>query len=65
MADQFLKLTPDELKRYAPYHTWTEFTEGHDDYVLGNCSREPLEGGVEAQAYDRGAECAMRRAPRP
>jgi hypothetical protein len=60
--DTLLKLTDEEIDRYAPYHTWSEFTEGYDDYVLGHRAREPLNhDSVASQAYDRGAECAMRR----
>jgi hypothetical protein len=68
--DTFLKLTAAEIERYAPYHLWSEFTMGHDDYLLGalyghwTCRRpdgESLQEQVGGQAYDRGAECAMRR----
>jgi hypothetical protein len=51
-------LTATEIERYAPYHTFPEFAEGYADYTAG------LRGigydGVQGQAYDRGAECAMR-----
>ena len=54
-----LKLTPDEIERYAPYHTFPEFARGFSDY--NECIRWAWYDGVQAQAYDRGAECAMRR----
>lgn len=60
--DTLLKLTAAELERYAPYQMWSEFTEGFDDYVLGHRAREPInQDSAAAQAYDRGAECAMKR----
>lgn len=65
MSDNLLKLTPDELDRYAPYHTWSEFTMGHDDYMLGVTTGHWVDrsdpNSVGGQAYDRGAEFAMRR----
>lgn len=59
-----MQLTSEEIERYAPYHMIVQpyhwFKMGFDDYQ--NCqTRHDLEG-VPAQAYDRGAECAMRRA---
>ena len=53
-----MDLTPDEIERYAPYHTMPEFAEGYADYQ--HCKYREFDG-VAAQAYDRGAECAMRR----
>jgi hypothetical protein len=47
-----MNLTPEEIERYQPYHTMREFEQGFD-VDLGD--------GVGAQAYDRGAECAMWR----
>ena len=52
-------LTPAELSRYAPYHTLPAFTLGYDDYRRRSLRHNLT--GVEAQAYDRGAECAMLR----
>jgi hypothetical protein len=57
-----LCLTPSEKARYAGYWQMDEFTEGFDDWLLNINSREPANAdSVEAQAYDRGQECAMRR----
>lgn len=56
-----LKLTSEELDRYAPYHTFPQFNEGFYDYARG-VNTNNLSDGVGAQAYDRGAEMAMRRA---
>jgi hypothetical protein len=41
-----MEMSHAEIERYAPYHTFPEFPELRD---------------VPGQAYDRGAECAMRR----
>ncbi len=49
----------DALKaEYAPYHTMPEFQQGFDDYNMGELASDI--GGVAGQAYDRGAEAAMR-----
>lgn len=56
-----MQLTQDEIERYAPYHTVLPFQHGYEDYMAGNRSREPGSDSVGGQAYDRGAECAMRR----
>ena len=53
-----MELTHDEIERYAPYHTFPEFAEGYADY--NDCRYRELHD-VAGQAYDRGAECAMRR----
>jgi len=42
---------------YAPYHTMAAFRAGVDDYQTERWSEYR---GFEAQAYDRGRECAMR-----
>ena len=55
-----MDLTQAEIERYAPYHTFPEFTMGYDDY-RGRRRRANEPGGVGGQAYDRGLECAMRR----
>jgi hypothetical protein len=54
-----MNLTPEEIERYAPYHTFPEFEEGFNAYNAG-CSYTLYEN-VAAQAWDRGVECAMRR----
>lgn len=43
---------------YAPYHTMPEFEEGFRDYQA--CMVHGHYDGVKAQAYDRGAEYAMK-----
>ena len=43
---------------YAPYNTMQAFAEGVADYQSGKKLSERQ--GMDAQAYDRGAECAMR-----
>lgn len=46
---------------YAPYHTMKEFQWGFSDYQ--NCTHTPVDPDSAAgQAYDRGAEFAMRLA---
>lgn len=63
--DTPLKLTTAELERYAPYHMWSEFGMGYDDYMLGATTGHWVDRGdpntVGGQAYDRGTECAMLR----
>jgi hypothetical protein len=58
-----MELTQAEIERYAPYHTFPEFEIGYLHYLGG--APEPEDEGfrnsVAGQAYDRGAECAMRR----
>jgi hypothetical protein len=48
-----------EIKdRYAPYNSLRTFEDGYADYMAG---RNLLSlGGVAGQAYDRGAEAAMK-----
>jgi hypothetical protein len=53
------KLTPEEIQRYTPYHTFPEFWDGFDDYNIGRLKYEL--NGLSGQAYDRGIECATRR----
>lgn len=53
-----ITLTAEEIERYRPYHTMLKFWEGFRDYKAGRREEHP---GVFGQAYDRGAECAMRR----
>ncbi len=52
------ELTADEIERYEPYDVFPEFARGFNDYMAGR--RQELRN-VPGQAYDRGAECAMRR----
>jgi hypothetical protein len=54
-----MDLTPEEIERYGVHCDQPEFKLGFDDYNAGR--RRDLGLGVEAQAYNRGAECAMRR----
>lgn len=57
-----IKLTPEEVERYAPYHNFAEFWIGFDEYTRGHMRVGAYEfQGVGGQAYDRGAELAMRR----
>jgi hypothetical protein len=46
-------------REYAPYNLYPAFQKGFDAYNAG-CITNPHKDGVEAQAWDRGAECAMR-----
>jgi hypothetical protein len=54
------ELTADEIERYAPYHTIPQFAIGYRDYERGVNFSDDYDGAT-GQAYDRGAECAMRR----
>jgi hypothetical protein len=61
-----IDLTDEEKHRYAGYWDIPAFTDGYDDYLSGHRQHEPnpMDGfprGILNQAYDRGAECAMRR----
>ena len=59
-----MDLTPDEIERYAPYHTLGAFESGMRAYTsspYGRTHNPFYPNSVAAQAYDRGAECAMRR----
>lgn len=51
--------TPED---YAPYNTFPAFTKGYNAYLKCNpvCPFDP--DSVDAQAWDRGAEYAMRLA---
>jgi hypothetical protein len=44
-------------EEYAPYHTMPEFLLGYHDYLKGQLREYE---GVAGEAYDRGAEFAMR-----
>lgn len=59
--DTPIKFSQEEIDRYAPYQMMVEFGDGYTDWVLGNPYRQSFYNGVAGQAYDRGAECAMRR----
>jgi hypothetical protein len=56
-----LKLTAEEIKRYAPYHLMDAFMNGFGDYESGK-DESHLHEGIHGRAYDLGAECASRRA---
>lgn len=45
---------------YYPYNTLVAFDAGFNDYMRGMPMPRGFRGGVDGQAYDRGAECAMR-----
>jgi len=55
-----MNLTPEEIERYAPYHTFPEFKIAFDAYRVGR-RYEGDPNSIGGQAADRGAECAMRR----
>ena len=62
-----MELSQAEIERYAPYHTYHEFKWGFEDYEARRSRHHPLAkvvnpDSVGGQAYDRGLECAMRRA---
>jgi hypothetical protein len=59
MPPNEMVLTPEEIERYGGFGDQPEFKLGFDDYNAGR--RRDMGLGVEAQAYNRGAECAMRR----
>jgi hypothetical protein len=50
------------LEDYAPYHLFEAFAEGVGDYRRARLTGPYGRHGVEAQAWDRGAEYAMRLA---
>jgi hypothetical protein len=45
-------------EEYAPYNAMPEFWQGYQDYH--SCIQRHVYDGVKGQAYDRGAEFAMR-----
>jgi hypothetical protein len=47
---------------YRPYHEMPAFQKGAEDYMDGNyaCPYAEPHQGLQAQAWDRGLECAMR-----
>ena len=55
-----MDLTKEEIERYQPYHTMPAFAFGFRDYMECKFLDYGMED-VDGQAYDRGAECAMRR----
>jgi hypothetical protein len=56
-----LGITAEERARYAPFHLYTEFTEGHDDFVLGNTQRRLGYSGLRQYIYDLGVDFAKGR----
>lgn len=54
-----VKLSPEEIQRYAPYDTFPEFWDGFDDYNNGKLQYDL--SGLGGEAYDRGVECSTRR----
>ncbi len=57
-----MKLTSADIERYAPYHTMPAFEAGYKAYNEGCNTLCPYGDTVDGQAWDRGAECAMRHA---
>jgi hypothetical protein len=55
-----MNLTQEEIERYSPYHTMAAFKHGFEDYTAGRPSQADRLL-TDGRAYDRGAECAMRR----
>lgn len=55
------KLTAEEIERYRPYHEMTAFELGYWSYGKCDVSCPFSADSVDGQAWDRGAECAMRR----
>ena len=55
-----MKLTTEEVERYALYYTMPAFQQGYEQarVHLSSCPHDP--NSVDAQAWDRGAELAMR-----
>ncbi len=52
--------TVEQIKaEYAPYNKMPEFEEGYLMYMFGKVPAYEI-GGVAGQAFDRGAEAAMR-----
>jgi hypothetical protein len=45
---------------YAPYHTYPAFNRGYNAYLKCNWDKPINLTGIDEQAYDRGAEYAMR-----
>jgi hypothetical protein len=54
-----MQLTLEDIERYAPYHEWPEFRQGYSDYESSFLSCPYSADSVQAQAWDRGHECAM------
>jgi hypothetical protein len=53
-----MKLTADDIERYAAYHTMKAFRIGYEDCEVG-IHKSPYDpGSVEAPAWDAGHECA-------
>ncbi len=61
-----MELTREEIDRYDGYHKLPAFEQGFKDYEACGCDYSNHDAdSVDGQAYDRGAECAMRRARKP
>ena len=54
-----MKTYTELAAEYAAYHTMKEFQLGIEAYAKGDFVNNPFDG-VAAQAYDRGAEAAMK-----
>ena len=54
-----MNLTNKDIEMYAPFHTMEAFRRGYYDYFVGRIDNADCHG-VARQAYDRGAECAVR-----
>jgi hypothetical protein len=56
-----MKTFPEIAAEYAPYDTLPEFQLGSQDYMDRRHDNPfGIEQGLKAQAWDRGAEAAMR-----
>jgi hypothetical protein len=59
-GNTMLHMTVEDIAaEYAPYHKMQGFRQGVRDYGLCRYAAENYDG-VYGQAYDRGAECAIR-----
>jgi hypothetical protein len=56
------RAAPPRADEYAPYHTFKAFEEGYDAYLKAIWSSPYDPDSVDAQAWDRGNEYAMRLA---
>lgn len=61
MSDTNQPMFTDKLRaEYAPYDKMGAFDHGVRDYLAGTLNEPYGQDSVYAQAYDRGAEFAMR-----
>jgi hypothetical protein len=52
-----MKITADDIQRYAPYHAMKAFRIGYQDCEVG-IHKSPYDpGSLEAPAWDAGHEC--------